>query len=298
MQTTTGIIAIFILLGILFVLLSIPYEKSVECSLSLCDCKCYPKGQTPEEKTGVLCGINCLGEYGVKGCEYKNGQCTPVYVQTCEDDEDCSPLGENYKCRNGICQEETGLPNPASVHCIQNGGTLYIKTKPEGQYGICVFPDGSECEEWEFYRGECMSCTEYCESQPHIACVGYWIISGNYPDCSCEYVCSSTCEKDLDCPQPRCLGMKAVCENSVCKIVTTEGKLTKCGETSDKYSCQDDSDCVPATCCHSDSCVNKDYQPNCKGIMCTLECQSGTMDCGQGHCSCIDGQCQVIWSSK
>ncbi|MEA3339639.1 MAG: DUF333 domain-containing protein [Chloroflexota bacterium] len=24
-----------------------------------------------------------------------------------------------------------------------------------GEYGVCVFSDGSECEEWAFFRGEC-----------------------------------------------------------------------------------------------------------------------------------------------
>jgi putative hemolysin len=59
---------------------------------------------------------------------------------------------------------ETGKPgkpgsrvaNPASVHCIEQGGTLEIRTEPGGgQAGICVFDDGSECEEWALFRGEC-----------------------------------------------------------------------------------------------------------------------------------------------
>jgi len=49
-----------------------------------------------------------------------------------------------------------GLANPASVHCEQNGGTLEIRTdKDGGQYGVCIFPDGSECEEWAYFRQEC-----------------------------------------------------------------------------------------------------------------------------------------------
>jgi putative hemolysin len=48
------------------------------------------------------------------------------------------------------------LPNPASVYCEGQGYTLEIRMDEEGnQYGVCVFPDGSECEEWEFFRGEC-----------------------------------------------------------------------------------------------------------------------------------------------
>jgi len=51
---------------------------------------------------------------------------------------------------------QTGLPNPASVHCREKGNKLEIRTAADGsQSGICVFPDGSTCDEWAFYRGEC-----------------------------------------------------------------------------------------------------------------------------------------------
>jgi putative hemolysin len=52
----------------------------------------------------------------------------------------------------------TNVANPASVYCEQVGGRLEIRTDPEGgQYGMCLFSDGSECEEWALYRGECQS---------------------------------------------------------------------------------------------------------------------------------------------
>ena len=48
------------------------------------------------------------------------------------------------------------LPNPASLYCEQNGNTLEIRTADDGsQSGVCVFPDGSTCDEWAYYRGEC-----------------------------------------------------------------------------------------------------------------------------------------------
>ena len=55
----------------------------------------------------------------------------------------------------------TGMPppnmaNPASVYCKQKGNVLEIRTAADGsQQGICIFPDGSTCEEWAYYRGEC-----------------------------------------------------------------------------------------------------------------------------------------------
>jgi putative hemolysin len=51
---------------------------------------------------------------------------------------------------------QVNMPNPASVYCEQNGNTLEIRTADDGsQYGICVFPDGSTCDEWAYFRGEC-----------------------------------------------------------------------------------------------------------------------------------------------
>lgn len=52
-------------------------------------------------------------------------------------------------------EQPTQIANPASVHCIEQGGTLRIETEAAGQYGICTLPDGTECEEWAYFRGEC-----------------------------------------------------------------------------------------------------------------------------------------------
>ena len=54
------------------------------------------------------------------------------------------------------CRRESGLANPASEYCEANGGTVEIREDESGgQIGYCIFPDGSECEEWAYYRGEC-----------------------------------------------------------------------------------------------------------------------------------------------
>jgi putative hemolysin len=51
---------------------------------------------------------------------------------------------------------QLNMPNPASVYCEQNGNKLEIRTVADGsQSGVCVFPDGSACDEWAYYRGEC-----------------------------------------------------------------------------------------------------------------------------------------------
>jgi putative hemolysin len=53
------------------------------------------------------------------------------------------------------------MPNPASLYCEENGNTLEIQTAADGsQSGVCIFPDGSSCDEWAYFRGECGPATQ------------------------------------------------------------------------------------------------------------------------------------------
>ena len=55
-------------------------------------------------------------------------------------------------------------------------------------------------------------------------------------------------------------------------------------------ACETDADCVPAACCHAAACVAAGNAPDCADVMCTADCQYGTMDCG-GGCLCHEGRC-------
>ncbi len=51
---------------------------------------------------------------------------------------------------------QVNIPNPASVYCTQQGNKHEIHIAADGsQSGTCSFPDGSVCDEWAYYRGEC-----------------------------------------------------------------------------------------------------------------------------------------------
>lgn len=52
-------------------------------------------------------------------------------------------------------EEESELPNPAAVYCQEQGGTLEHQMFEKGVRGYCLFDDGSQCGQWDFYRGEC-----------------------------------------------------------------------------------------------------------------------------------------------
>jgi len=69
---------------------------------------------------------------------------------------DVNGARETFRLDVDNAPSDAGLPNPASVYCQEQGYVLEIRSDEEGnQYGVCVFPDGSECDEWAFFRGEC-----------------------------------------------------------------------------------------------------------------------------------------------
>lgn len=49
-----------------------------------------------------------------------------------------------------------GLANPASQNCGAKGGTVTLEKNAKGdQFGVCLFPDNLQCEEWAMLRGDC-----------------------------------------------------------------------------------------------------------------------------------------------
>lgn len=48
------------------------------------------------------------------------------------------------------------MPNPASVNCEDKWWTLEIREIPwRWEYGVCIFEDNLQCEEWALYRWDC-----------------------------------------------------------------------------------------------------------------------------------------------
>jgi putative hemolysin len=53
-------------------------------------------------------------------------------------------------------QQGVSIANPASLACAKSGGTLSIHYDAAGnEYGLCSWPSGAKCEEWQYFRGEC-----------------------------------------------------------------------------------------------------------------------------------------------
>jgi len=69
----------------------------------------------------------------------------------------CTSLRVQSSDSAGSDSPQANIPNPASVYCEQQGNTLEIQTTADGsQSGLCIFADGSTCDEWAHFRGECV----------------------------------------------------------------------------------------------------------------------------------------------
>ncbi len=98
---------------------------------------------------------------------------------------------QNKNVNEEDISEETQLPNPASVNCEKHG-KLEMRQNKAGTYGVCIFEDGSECEEWAFFRGECKKGEKFCKDK-----------CGD--DICDEFVCQAAgcpCAENIDnCPE-------------------------------------------------------------------------------------------------
>jgi putative hemolysin len=67
----------------------------------------------------------------------------------------CSPA-QSSPTSTATSSPVPNMPNPAAVYCEQHGGKSEIVTAADGgQSGLCIFPDGSQCDEWGYFRREC-----------------------------------------------------------------------------------------------------------------------------------------------
>lgn len=176
------------------------------------------------------------------------------------------------------------IPNPAPVYC-QNMGY-----KIDGEY--CVFNDGTSCEQWSFYRGECGS--EYvkelpCQGKGQELSPGYkccqGLVSGaalnstKYVNGVCDYAvggwsvclpcgdgfCDSMHENYCNCPAD-CKVQACRDQNYPCSIE----QIPCCaGLTAVPNAFESDRGCIAATC----------------GSIC-LPCGNGVCDSGENSCNC------------
>ena len=107
----------------------------------------------PSTKTGNPASVYCekqggksvivkgsKGEYGV--CQLKDGTSIEEW--------------EFYKPNNtpqSLEAEMIGTPNPAAKFCVDKGGkSITVKDKRGNEKGVCKFKNGTQIDEWDYYR--------------------------------------------------------------------------------------------------------------------------------------------------
>jgi len=108
-------------------------------------------------------------------------------------------------------ENQTTIANPASVNCIEKGGTLEIKNNKKWEYGVCFFEDNRQCEERALLRGDCpvggMKVTGYeNEAEAYCAISGGEVQGLGTDTPMCKRVdgtlCNAQANLDGDCPSP------------------------------------------------------------------------------------------------
>ncbi len=79
-------------------------------------------------------------------------------------------------------QPPVGVANPASEYCIGVGYSEETRESDSGQYGVCIFPDGTECDSWALFRGECGLDKTYCAQQGYTPEVREGVLTCVFPD--------------------------------------------------------------------------------------------------------------------
>jgi hypothetical protein len=167
-----------------------------------------------------------------KGVDRSDNANTAIEVNTkCK--EECLANTADNRCRfgtptggeviNGACkcycyetpppinQPNANIANPASSNCITNGGTLEIRKSKIGEYGVCLFEDNRQCEEWALLRGECpvggLKITGYqSEAEIYCAITGGQLEGLDTDTPMCKRVdgtlCNAQANFDGECPDP------------------------------------------------------------------------------------------------
>lgn len=139
------------------------------------------------EELGKVDLANCESYFdGCNTCFVVDGEIGGCTLMACDKYEEPKCLKE----KSGL----VGLANPASTNCINKGGELEMKESIDGQYALCRFNDGSVCEEWAFFRGECEKGESSASAKEGEMCGGIAGIicdsglsckmAGDYPDAS------------------------------------------------------------------------------------------------------------------
>jgi len=303
------------------------------CALSLCDCKCYPAGETPEKLKGKICGINCLGEHGLTGCEYKDSTCVETYLT----EEDAKIMAEGYIINAPTYSfdgSDLAYEKTIGLRCKFCWQFVYVFTSRHAGYGDRTGQVLAEViTDHRIYAtiesGQVTGATidgiwdELAQKN-----IGTEDCSGN-SDCAKE---ESKCADGIDpyhvCQDDKCTQLTFVADPCMMDHVCPKGMWNRLSKTAcfvyercNASGCDDNSDStldkcvdvgtknegcmytiVPDSCRTDADCVPTEccHPSACENKRfkepCNVMCTmvcEGPIDCGAGSCACVGGRCAV-----
>jgi len=104
----------------------------------------------------AIIALLVLGGCTKKAADKKEDSESKQSTQEQSTQEQTTPAKTDTTQKKTETDKQIGMVNPASQYCEKNGGKLETKKNGKGdEYGVCVFADNQQCEEWAFFRGFC-----------------------------------------------------------------------------------------------------------------------------------------------
>ena len=206
------------------------------CQEIVCEAEGCPCAETKETcpgdcgklecvDTGTEC---CLGD----SCSTTTANCvvgTVPVIKGC--DSECRQI---VSCEATADEEEQpiGMANPASVYCVEQGGSLDVRedARGYGEYGVCVLANGTECEEWAYFKSDGRDCVLYNETKPNEGFCGNSTMGECKSDKGCTTsgcggeICQATAEakvvtacEERECCDPKPYGLSCKCVDQQCQ---------------------------------------------------------------------------------
>ena len=98
-------------------------------------------------RTLWLIALLAIGALILTGCNWNKSN--PEIIN----EEANTNVEANVNEEENAAEEMAGMANPASVYCEEQGVELIPMADEEwNQYAMCRLADGTEVEEWEYYR--------------------------------------------------------------------------------------------------------------------------------------------------